>query len=131
MRPEAFKKVDFELPEKNTPSNAMTLESLSYTLLYINLFCLIFFSVSVLFTHQRILDFFQGAHKELPHITYVLLSTSSYEYMTVFIVAGIMLIMKERSTNKKISLVYNVGALFMIWFAIFFYVWGMSLPFGH
>jgi len=131
MRPEAFKKVNYSLNHKNKTSGQADWESLSFTLLYVNLFCLVFFSVSVLSTHQRLIDFFHGSHKELPRFTRMFLETSSYEYMVACIVAGLLLVIKEKNDDKRFSFMVNLVVLFLIWLFIFFYIWGVSLPFAR
>ena len=131
MRPEAFKKINYSLDQKNQDSSHVDWESLSFTLLYVNLFCLVFFSVSVLSTHQRLIDFFAGRHKELPRLTKVFLETSSYEYMVACIVAGLLLVIKEKNKDKRFCFMVNLVVLFVIWLFVFLYIWGVSLPFAR
>jgi len=133
MRPEAFKKINYSLDQnqKAEDSSHVDWESLSFTLLYVNLFCLVFFSVSVLSTHQRLIDFFASGHKQLPHLTKVFLDTSSYEYMVSCIVAGLLLVMKEKNKDKRFCFMFNLVVLFVIWLFVFFYIWGLSLPFAR
>jgi len=131
MRPEASKQINYSLEQKNEISGRVDWESLSFTLLYVNLFCLVFFSVSVLSTHQRLIDFFIGNHKQLPHLTKVFLDTSSYEYMVACIVAGLLLVMKEKNKDKRFCFMINLIILFVIWLFVFFYIWGVSLPFAR
>ena len=131
MRPAAFKKVDYTLNRKERPHDRTDWESLSFTLLYVNLFCLVFFSVSVLSTHQRLIDFFASSQKHLPRITKIFLDTSSYEYMVVCIVAGLLLVAKEKKADKRFCFMANLVALVVVWLFIFFYIWGLSLPFAH
>ena len=129
MRPEAFKNIAYSVKQNGHAVKSIDIASLSFIFLYIDMFCLLFFSVTVLSTHQRLLDFFANTDKVLPRITRVFLDTSSYEYMTACIFAGLLLVIKERNDNKKMTMALNIFSLFLIWSFVFFYIWGISLPF--
>jgi hypothetical protein len=129
MRPEAFKKIDFDFVKKNSPKSQLSWAATSFTLLYVNLFCFSFFSVSVLSTHKRVALALQEISGSLPPITKFLLRLTSYDYMTFCVVLGVMLIGKERMKDKKLSFIINLAMVIFTLGFTYFYIWGMSLPF--
>jgi len=131
MRPAAFKNIAYNINNTNAIKEPIPREDFSFIILYIDLLCLAFLSISILSTHQRLLDFFNDYHKSLPKFTSLLLNISSYEYMTAATTAGIFLVIKERMKNKNMAFFINIAALLMVWFVIFSYIWGISLPFKH
>ncbi len=128
MRPEAFKNIKFSLVAHEEAARDISRVELSFVLLNAALFSLIFFTMNVLAIHKSLMDFFKGAHKELPRVTRILLETSSYEYMGACAMVGLMLIVKERMKNKAAAFAINLAALVGTWAMIFFYIWGASLP---
>ncbi|MCP4652472.1 MAG: hypothetical protein GY858_03695 [Candidatus Omnitrophica bacterium] len=128
MRPEAYKNVSYKTKAQDTEAKKIGLAVASHVLLYINLFCLIFLTLTVLSTRRRVLDFFETAQIILPTMSKNLLSISSFEYMSACIMAAFVLVAKERFESKKVSFVLNVAMLLGIWSFQFLYVWAISTP---
>lgn len=131
MRPAAYRDffyiVNNQLPEDNGVNWAI----LSHVLLYVNLASFLFFIASVLFTRQRIVDFLSSNQMAVPSVTGNILQTSSLDYMTICLLAGFLLIAKERLPNKKFTFAINVVNIFLIWVVQFFYIWAIVLPFSR
>jgi len=100
---------------------------LSHMMVYIDLFCLLVLAMSVMATRSRLLAFFEHMGYKLAPFAYTVLSLSSMEWMGLALIAGLLLILKERTSRKGLALAVNVTAFAAILLTQFAYVLAMTI----
>jgi len=103
------------------------LAMLSHMMVYIDLFCLLVLAMSVMATRSRLLTFLERMGCKLAPFAYTMLSLSPTEWMGLSLIAGLLLIMKERTNRKGLALTVNVTAFAAILLTQFAYVLAMTI----
>jgi hypothetical protein len=124
--PQKDESINKVIKAKLDKDRALDLTLASGVMLYVVLLSILIFSLSIISTKDRVLNFFDKAGLILPEITRVMLSVSSMEYMFLCSLSGIFLIIKERFENKRLTLTINLFSLLGLWALEFAYVWSLA-----
>ena len=99
----------------------------SRLMVYVDLFCLMVLALSIIFTRARLMVFFERTGSALSPFAYGVMSLSPSEWMFGALIAGVLLIIKERWASKKLTLLINLAAFLTILASQFAYVVAVSL----